>query len=117
MEDGLKLPEIVERYYDYCIWAIPRISKFPKDQRYILGSAMETKSLRILDLLVESALRSDSVQKKERLYEANLNLQQLRFYFRIACSIKAINLKSANYAAKLIDDVGKRIGLWQKSLS
>jgi hypothetical protein len=117
MENELKLPEIVEQYYDYCTWVIPKISRFQKDQRYMLGNLMETKSLQILDLLIESALIKEPFQKKEKLYQANMNLQQLRYYFRIAGTIKLLNLKSVNYAAKLIDDVGKRIGLWQKSLS
>ena len=115
--ETLKLPEVVERYYDYCVWIIPKISKFQKDQRYILGTAIESKSLEILDLLIEGALRSDQGKKREFLNNANLKLQQLRYYFRLAQSLKLLNIRSCNYGTKLLVEIGSRIGAWQKGLS
>jgi len=34
---AIQLPPIVEQYYEFCVWLLPKVSKFKKDQKYILG--------------------------------------------------------------------------------
>lgn len=116
MTHDLKLPEIVEKYYAFCIWIIPKISKFQKDQRYILGTAIENKALELLDMFIKAALESQFERKITSLSNANTLLQQLKYQIRIAGDIKMMNHASCAHAAKLLSETGTKTGLWYKSL-
>jgi hypothetical protein len=39
--EGAALPPIVEEYYDLCRWILAKVSKFQKDQKYILGTRLQ----------------------------------------------------------------------------
>ena len=42
--EGVEMPPIVEQYYEFCAWLLPKVSKFEKDQKYILGCLEEPPS-------------------------------------------------------------------------
>ena len=48
-------PGIVERCYEFCAWLVPKISTFPKDQRYILGNRLQNSALDMLKAFVNAA--------------------------------------------------------------
>jgi len=62
-QHSLKLPPIVEQYYEFCVWLLPKVSKFKKDQKYILGTRLQNSALESLELILSAALSS----KKEKL--------------------------------------------------
>jgi hypothetical protein len=33
---GVEMPPVVEQYDEFCAWLLPKMSKFEKDQMYIL---------------------------------------------------------------------------------
>ncbi len=48
----MRYPKIVIEVYDFVKWIIPVLSKFPKDQRYLLAQRIENKLLDILEDLI-----------------------------------------------------------------
>lgn len=32
---------IIRAYYDFAVWMVPKIAKFPRDHRFVLGERME----------------------------------------------------------------------------
>jgi len=116
MQGEFRLPEIVENYYDFCLWVIPKISKFQKDQRYILGTALENKAIQLLNKFIEAAKTTENIVKANLLKDANIILQQLRYHIRLAGDIKMLNKRSCIYAGELLTQVGNKTGLWYKSI-
>lgn len=113
-----KLPALVEQHYDFCKWILPKISRFPKDQRYILGRKIEDHCLLILELLVEASLmpRSASGEKQRKLMEINAKLEQVRFFLRLAHDIRMLNDRSYHFAVNVLMINGSSLGSWIKSL-
>lgn len=114
---GAKLPPIVEKHYEFCAWLIAKVSKFPKDQRFLLGDRIERHALDILEMLIEAALTSNQNGKANTLREANVRLEHLRYMMRLAKDAKYINIKSFHFAYERMEEVGRMIGGWIKSSS
>jgi len=114
-QHSLKLPPIVEQYYEFCVWLLPKVSKFKKDQKYILGTRLQNSALESLELILSAALSS----KKEKLpflEQAILKLEHTRFYLRLAVQIKMVNPKSYAYGSQKIIETSGKLGAWRKSV-
>jgi hypothetical protein len=103
--------DAIAKLYDYILWVIPKLEKFPRNQKYLLGDRIENILLDILDLLIEAAY---SKQKYESLRRANLKLEKLRYLVRLSKDLKLINIKSYEFSARAIDDIGTSVGGWMK---
>jgi hypothetical protein len=56
----LQLLPIVEEYYEFCVWLLPEVSKFQKDQKYILGLRLQNNALEALEYILDAALSEKS---------------------------------------------------------
>ena len=112
--EGVEMPPIVEQYYEFCAWLLPKVSKFEKDQKYILGTRLQNAALDALDLIINAAL-SPRDRKAQHLGEALLKLEHVRYAFRLAVNIKMVNPRS--YAYGQILDVARKLGAWKKSVA
>lgn len=105
-------PAVITKVYDLLLWMIPKLAKFPKDQRYLLGQRIENGLLDILEILIEASFTKE---KLNLLRKANLNLEKLRFLIRLAKDMHYINLAAYEYQAKAVNEIGKMLGGWIKS--
>ncbi len=103
--------DAITKIYDYILWMIPKLERFPRSQKFILADRIETAMLDILDLLIEAAYTRN---KRSLLISANLKLEKLRYLVRISKDLKLINMKSYEFSARAVDGIGKSIGGWLK---
>lgn len=108
-------PGIVERSYEFCAWLLPKISKFQKDQRYILGTRLLNSGLDLLEANVDAALASGQA-KLSFVVVAQRRLEHIRFLLRLAYSIRMVNIKSYEYGSRTLVELGKMLGGWMRSL-
>ena len=85
----------------------------PRSQKCLLGDRIQTTAMEVLDLLVEAAY---SRERGGLLRRANLGLEKLRFWMRLSKDLKLIDFKRYEHAARCIDDVGRQVGGWLRSL-
>ena len=109
MERELK---VIQDLYDFTIWLLAHIGKFPRQHRYSLGTAMENRLQRLLELLLRAKY---SRRKTECLNDANIELEILRFQLRLAKDLRILPLKSHGHAAVLTQSIGAQIGGWLAS--
>ena len=74
--------------YDFLLYLIPELSKYPRNQKFLLGDRIETLALDILDDFIVAYY---SKQKLERLREANLKLERLRYLIRLSHDLKLLS--------------------------
>jgi hypothetical protein len=103
--------DAVTKLYDYILWVIPKLDKFPRSQKYLLGDRIETLLLDLLELLVEAAYTRE---KRTLLRRANPKLEKLRYLMRLSKDLKLLNLKGYEFSARAIDGIGTSIGGWLK---
>ncbi|TRZ49984.1 MAG: diversity-generating retroelement protein Avd [Dehalococcoidia bacterium] len=103
---------VVERHYQLILWMLPKMAKFPKDQRFLLADRIEKLLLDILELLIEAVY---SKTKKDILVKVNLKLDFLRFMMRIAKDMKYVSLKGYDFFCQSVLEVGRMVGGWCKA--
>jgi hypothetical protein len=111
---AFNFPGIVEHHYNFCAWLLPKISKFQKDQRYLLGARLENAALDILEYLINASV-TEGATKEEWLVKASQLLEHVRFQLRLSHSIKMINAKTYEYGSGLLVETGKMLGGWVKN--
>ena len=103
--------DAITKLYDFLLWIIPKLEKFPRSQKFLLGDRIEIVLLDVLDLLIEAAY---SKKKSTLLRSANLKLEKLRYLIRLSKDLKLLSLKNYELCARSIDAIGTSIGGWLK---
>lgn len=105
-------PVVVGRTYDFLLWLLPKVEKFPRSYRFTVGNRLSSHGLDLLVLLVEAAY---SATKGELLAQANRKINSTRYLLRLAKDLKILSLESYGFAAELLDEIGRMVGGWRKA--
>src|SRR4051812_48595660 len=101
--------KVIADFYDFMLWMIRHVEKFPRHHRYSLGITIENRLQAILGLLLRAKYEKE---KAEHLRQANLELEILRFQVRLAKDLKALSVDSHGHATKLMLEIGAQVGGW-----
>ena len=107
------IPEAVQACHEFLLWLLPQLDKFPRVRRFTLGERLEEGLLLVLELLVEAAYTRS---KEQPLQRANLRLEVIRHLWRVAHELKIISTRRYEHGAGLVDDLGRQIGGWLRSV-
>ncbi len=102
---------IIRAYYDFTLWLMPKMSKFPREHRFTLGQRIE----RLLGEILEKLIRAKFTrERREILAAVNVDLEVLRFQIRLAKDLHCLSLKSYGQASQRLVDVGRQVGGWMR---
>ena len=104
---------VVQKAYDWTLWIVPKVEKFPKSHRFQLGQMLVTASLELLMHLVDATYQ---IRNAGSLAEAVREVNRIRYLMRLAKDLKVINLEAHEFAAKALDEMGRMTGGWLKSV-
>lgn len=102
--------------YDFLVYLIPQLSKFPRDQKFNLGDRIQNLTHDILDDFITAYYSSFGKEKIERLRQANVKLERLRYSIRASHDLKIISNEKYGVISRKINEVGGTLGNWIKSL-
>ncbi len=105
-------PKAVQDCHNLLLWLIPHLDQFPRLRRFTLGERIENQVLEVLDYLVTAAW---SRNKAPLLAHANRRLEVARHLWRLAYELEVIPLRRFEHGARLMDEIGRQIGGWQKT--
>ena len=103
---------VFRKWYVTLDWILDRCENFPKSVRFTISTRISNISLDILEKIVEAIY---SKNRLEILQSANLDIEKLRFFFRIAFERKYISSKQYEYISRELNEFGKMAGGWIKS--
>lgn len=103
------------RTYDFLLWLIPQVQKFPRSHRFGLGERIQRLSLDFQDSLI-AAGKSSGNQRRKYLQSADLQLAQLRIWIRLVRDLEILSIRRYEHAARSLDDIGRLLGAWIKQL-
>ncbi len=101
----------LEAMYQFLLWLIPTVEKFPRSQKFLLGDRLQVQAMAVLDQLIAATYSKERVQL---LQAANLGLEKLRFGIRLAKDLRHLDFQRYEFAARAIDEIGRMIGGWIK---
>jgi len=104
---------LIEKTYRFMQWLLERTAKFPKDLRYSLAVHVNDLAFRLFD----GMLAATATRDRERLVRSlSVTLDTLRYYVRLSMDMKVISVKQYEYAAEAMNEMGRLIGGWLRSL-
>ncbi|HEY5064038.1 MAG TPA: diversity-generating retroelement protein Avd [Xanthobacteraceae bacterium] len=102
----------IEAHYQFLLWLLPAVEKFPRSRKFTLGDRIENAALNVLEALIEATYTR---QRTQHLQRANLGIEKLRFLIRIATDLRLLDARRYEHAVRALDDTGRLIGGWAKA--
>ena len=102
----------VEAQFQFLQWLVPTIEGFPRSQKFTLGDRIQSTALDVLEALIEATYTRD---RRGHLARANLGLEKLRFFFRLAVELRFLDARRYEHAARSLDDIGRLVGGWARA--
>lgn len=102
---------VIRAFYDFAVWLVPLVGKFPRQHRFVLGERIERQLYGVLENLVRAKYARD---RSGLFQDINLQLEILRFQLRLAKDLACLSLKHYGHAAESLLGIGKQLGGWQK---
>ncbi len=102
----------LEAMYQFLLWLIPTIDKFPRSQKFVLGDRIESAALDVLDALIAATYTRG---RDTMLANANLGLERLRLFMRLSQELRLIDMRRYEHASRGLDEVGRLVGGWIKA--
>ena len=112
MDNARKTGPAVEAHFQFLMWLVPAVEKFPRTQKFLIGDRIQTTALDVLECLIEATYTRD---RKGHLARANLGIEKLRFFFRLAVALQYLDKRRYQHAARALDEIGRLIGGWAKA--
>jgi len=102
---------IINKVYDILKWIIPKIEKFPRTQKFVLGDRLENSLLDLQQMLLV-ALKADN--KKQILALADAKLAEIKMLARLTTELEYISLGQNRYLMAELVECGKMLGGWRR---
>jgi hypothetical protein len=106
---------LVAKAYDLLKYALPMLEGLPRSQKFTLGDRIQNHLSDLLEILVE-AYYLPAAEKRPLLLRANIRLEILRRYFRLGYERGHYNSLRYKDFAERLDEIGRMVGGWLKSL-
>ena len=107
------LPKAVQDCHNLIVWLMPQLDNFPHNRRFTLGERLESGLLEMLECLVEAAYVKN---KRDPLKRANMRLAVIQHLWRMAYELQTIPAKRYEQGARLLEELGRQVGGWLKSV-
>lgn len=88
---------------------------FPKDTRYTLGNKIDSLFLETIENTIKAEY-SSKAEKEIFLKRSSVNLDLLKFFLKMSWEIESINMKRYIRLSEKLDEIGKMLGGWLKSV-
>lgn len=112
--------KIKEKIYDTILYGSPALVQFPKIEKFILAAQIRESMYRLFSL---SVTVEKKYFKKTTLQEMDVELDILRHMIRLAADKKlypgqmpCLPFKKYEVWAKLLDEIGRMLGGYMKSI-
>lgn len=96
----------------FMVWLLEHTAKFPKHERFRLAKRIEDAAFGLHECLLLAINHKD--RQTYYLLRANIELDKLRFYMRLAMEAKHTTYQQFGYAAQQLTEIGKILGSWRK---
>ncbi|MBI5304226.1 MAG: diversity-generating retroelement protein Avd [Chloroflexi bacterium] len=105
---------IFTKTFDLIVWLMDRTEKFPKVERFRLARRIEDTAFTFHETLIRA---TRTRQPRTVLLQADLELDKLRFYIRMAHARKRLTPQQYHFAADALVEIGRLLGGWLKTIS
>lgn len=103
------------RTYDFLLWLIPQVQKFPRAYRFTLSERIQRLALTFQDSLI-AAGKSKGGSRRDNLQQADIQLEQLRLWLRFSRDQSLLTVRQYEHSIRQLKEVGNLLGAWLKQV-
>lgn len=103
---------VFQKSHDCYLYLHAALTHFPKSEKFVLAADIKHTFFEMLKLFLTA---NKSKFKLKVLYEADIQLEVLRFQLRVAKDLKMLKLKQYEILAANLSEIGKMLGGWIKA--
>lgn len=97
--------------YDMLRWLVPATLKYPREHRYALALRTQQAAFEFHELIIQAR---KTRSKRDTLTQADVKLEQVRLYLRLAHDLKVLSTHQYEYISREVSEVGALLGDWIK---
>jgi four helix bundle protein len=105
---------IFTRTFDFLTWLLPATNHFPRAHRFTLTRRLLDAAFDLQERL-EEANHRQGTQRLASLKEADVALDKVRLYMRLAARWEWLSAGQYRHAAKMVAEIGRLLGGWHKA--
>lgn len=113
--------KLKEKIYDMILYGSPALEQFPRSEKFLLAADIRRS---MYELFRFSIVLEKRYYKKNTVEEMDIELDKLRHMIRLAADrnlygnkMPCLPFKKYEHWAKLLNEIGKMIGGYKKSIS
>lgn len=91
---------LAEQAYQFAVWVTQVVGRLPRDHKFTIGDRLTGRAMSLIENIVESVYTRD---RAPLLRRAQLDVEQMRYLFRICCELKLVNENAYEHAARTLD--------------
>ena len=95
---------VVQKAYDWNLWILPKVEKFPKSHRFSVSQNLVATSLDLLMNLVDATYQS---KNSGTLAAAVRNVNRARYLVRLSKDLRLLNVSGYEFAAQGLGEIGR----------
>ena len=107
---------IFVKTYDLLRWLAPKTTGFSRQYRFSLALPLLEHAYALQRHLVQAAKAGQKAEVARYLTQADVELTLLRYKIRLSRDLNLLQLGSYEHASRLIDEIGRLLGGWQKKI-
>ncbi|WP_373712143.1 diversity-generating retroelement protein Avd [Jeotgalibaca porci] len=108
--------KILQKVYDMILYGNQCLKQFPKAEKYAMAADIRQSMYRLLRLVIEA---NKKYHKKTTAQQMDVELEILRTFIRLAAdkNLKYLPLNKYENWAKMLNEIGRMLGGWIKSMN
>ena len=104
---------IFTRTFDFLTWLLPVTNNFPRAHRFTFTRRLLDAAFDLRERLEEANYRQGA-QRLALLKEADVALDKVRMYLRLAARWEWLSAGQYRHAARMVAEIGRLLGGWHK---
>jgi hypothetical protein len=104
-----KTYDLYKLFYQYSL-------NFPKKDRFGIGRRCENQIMDLMESLIKAS-KTQRENKRTQLYDISTQLDTLKIFIRLMKELAILDIKKYTQIQQYIQEIGKMLGGWIKSLN
>ncbi len=106
---------IFSKTFDFLTWLLPVSNKFPRAHRQTVTKRFLDAAFELREHLEAANLRRGAA-RRQKLHEADEALANIRLYLRLTAHWQWLSKGQYHHAAKMLNEIGRLLGGWMKTV-
>lgn len=110
----MKESPIFSKLFDLVAWVIQVTMKFPREQRFVVASALQRSAMSAHEAAIRAELSLTPAVKAEALQAVGVQIALARFYVRLAARLYLITDAQYEFSSESLLEIGRLLHAWQR---